>query len=607
MCGIAGFNWEDKELVAKMNSSIIHRGPDGQGIYTDKNISLGHRRLAIIDLSNAGKQPMCNEDETIWITYNGEVYNHRELRRQLEKKGHRFKSNTDTEVIIHGYEEWGEKILEKLNGQFAFAVYNTKNKTLFIARDRIGIKPLYYYHKNNQFIFASEIKAILQHDIKREIDKESLNHYLCYGFSPAKKSMIKGIKKLPPAHLIILKDNNIHIQRYWKPSQKKEKWKENNAIKATIKHLDDAVKKRLVADVPVGAFLSGGVDSTALVCSAKKFKEDLKTFSIGFNYEDFNEAPYARKVSKILNTEHIEKTFDAEDVAKTLPKLAYFYDDPLADYSALPTYFVAETAKKHVTVSLGGDGGDELFGGYNWYKQYLILEKQKYIPLFLRKNLVKPAFNMVAKIKKNHLTKKISELVETENITPAQRYSKLRSFISPKDIKNFSITKQILNAYEPYFKNKNIKDDFFNADLNFYLPNEILHKVDIASMAHGLETRVPFLDHNFVKFSTTLPNKLKIKNLTLKYILKKSLKNKIPNKIIYRKKRGFGVPLVHYFRNELKSFVQDKVDEIKTPELKAIKPTIKKSLQKHIEKKKDNSHILWAIIFLDEWYKQWLQ
>jgi asparagine synthase (glutamine-hydrolysing) len=602
MCGICGFNWEDKELVKKMSALLSHRGPDGSGYYVNDNVSFGHRRLSIIDISTAGKQPMSNEDGTIWITFNGEIFNFLELRAELENKGHNFNSYTDTEVIIHGYEQFGEKIVEKLNGQFAFAIWDENKNKLFLARDRLGIKPLFYYWNGSKFIFASELKSILEDDFSREINPHSLNHYLAFGFTPTGNSILKNIYKLKPGHILTLKNGLLNIQPYWdvtfKNSSRNNITNKKRLCSSIRKHLDDSVKKRLIADVPVGAFLSGGIDSSAIVASMKKSKDDLKTFSIGFDHKEFNETDDAKLIAEKLNTDHYENFFSAEDVLKLIPKLAYHYDDPLADYSMLPTYFVSQIAKKHVTVCLGGDGGDELFGGYDWYTQFNILSKQKHFPQSARA-VIK---NILQKQTKSHLTNRISNLISKKEIPDHLLYGKLRALLNDKDLVHLGINKNVLNTYQQFFCWKNKFNNLMYSDLKLYLPEQILTKVDRASMAHSLEVRVPFLDHQFVDFAGTIPFNLKIKNQQKKYILKKSLKGILPNRTIYKKKRGFGVPLKYYFRKELKDYITEKLLKSKTGN----KDFIKKILNQHLNGRRDYSHLIWSYLMLEEWKKKWL-
>jgi asparagine synthase (glutamine-hydrolysing) len=599
MCGISGFNWEDKDLVRRMIKVLNHRGPDSNGLFVDRGVSFGHNRLSIIDLSSDGAQPMCNEEGDIWITFNGEIYNYLEIRSELVNLGHVFKSNTDTEVIVHGYEQWGVDVLSKLNGMFAFAIFDGRDKSLFLARDRLGIKPLHYYFSSGKFIFASEIKAILEcSEVERKVDLVSKNHYFTYGYTPTSRTMFDGIFKLEPGCFLVLKNDKLVCKKYWdfKYPAKATKFGFKKLRSRIREELDLSVKRRMVSDVGVGAFLSGGVDSSAIVASATKYKKDLKTFSIGFDYKEFNEAKYAKIVADKFGTDHYEKYFGAKDVLGLIDDLAYFYDDPLADYSVLPTYFVSKLARSHVTVCLGGDGGDESFGGYNWYWQNLVMRKQKVLPLALRRGVVKPVANLVSSKVNSHFLKKVSSFIEGERLSDSQRYARLRSFLSVNDLKKFGIDKGVFNVFDKYFVNKSVKNNMMESDLKYYMPGEILTKVDRASMAVSLEVRVPFLDHEFIEFTSKINSNLKVKGLETKSILKKSLLGVLPKEILYRKKRGFGVPLKQYFRSGLKDYVSSELDGFKMDSM----------IRDHVSKKKDYSHVMWSMLMYKKWKARWI-
>jgi len=516
----------------------------------------------------------------------------------LEKKGHRFKSDTDTEVIIHAYEEWGGGCLQYFNGMFAFAIWDAEKKELFLARDRLGIKPLYYYWDGQKFIFASELKAILQHGIDRKICKPASDHYLTFGFTPSGQSILENIYKLNPGHSLILKNNNLQTRKYWDLSFRYPLKNKKQTISLIKKNLDHSVKKRLIADVPVGAFLSGGIDSSAIVATIKKYKEDLKTFSIGFEYNEFNETKDARLIADELGTEHYEKYFTGQDVMKLIPKLIYHYDDPLADYSMLPTYFVSEIASKQVTGCLGGDVGDELFGGYDWYTQHQILQKQNLIPKFVRSLAKKGLQNL----SQSHYTNRIADLINPQNNYGYHNYGKLRALLNYGDLSFMGVDQDTINTYRPFFKWKRNFNNLMYSDLKLYLPEQILTKVDRASMAHSLEVRVPFLDHQFVELSGQIPQQWKINNLQKKVILKKAMEGMLPKSTIYKKKRGFGVPLKQYFRKELKSYVIEKLlsNQVKN------KRFIKKILNQHFKSKRDYSHLIWSNLILEEWKERWL-
>jgi len=608
MCGIAGFNWNDKGLVRSITDLLVHRGPDDSGFYNDKHMSLGNRRLSIIDLSKKGNQPISNEDGTKYIVFNGEIYNFAELRSELQKKGHKFRSDTDTEVIIHSYEEYGKKCVEKFNGMFAFAIWDSRKKELFLARDRLGIKPLFYYFNGKKFIFASEIKSILKARIHTTIDNKSLYFYLTHGYTPSNKSFFKDIYKLEAGCTLLLKNSEIKIERYWKIDfSKKIDKNEDYFIEKIRGHLDLSVKRRLIADVPVGAFLSGGIDSSAIVAYIKKYKDNLKTFSVSFDYEQFDESKYAKIVSEKFQTKHYELSFGSEDVIKLIPKLVKQYDEPFGDPSMIPTYMVSELARKHVTVSLSGDGGDESFLGYDRYKQYKIINYQNYLPKVILKNTINPLINSLSNLTNSPWLQKISRYLEFNTLRDNEQYSKLRSSFS-EDIRNnlFLSNYNFYDYYKKFFNYRNYLENISNTDINTYLVDDILTKLDRSSMFASLESRVPFLDHTFIEFSSTIPMNLKLRGMETKYIFKKSLVGTLPKSIIYRKKQGFTFPLEIYIRKELKSLIKDNLSEKSELHKYVNKDYINKLLKLHYNKEKNYTNGLWLIFILKLWLDEYL-
>lgn len=561
MCGIIGIvdyeNSIDRDILDKMCKIIAHRGPDDQGIYIDKNIGLGHRRLSIIDLSKAGHQPMCNEDGSIWITYNGEIYNFKELRNDLEKKGHRFKSDTDTEVIIHAYEEYSEDCLKLFNGMFAFGIWDSNKKQLFLARDRIGQKPLVYYVKNNLFIFGSEIKSLVLHPgFKKKINFDAISHYLTFQYIPHPLTVFEDCFKLSPGHYLIYRNNEINIKEYWDLNYEAVNKPEDYFEKEIIKHLDRSTKVRLMSDVPLGAFLSGGIDSSAVVAFMSKYIDRVKTFSIGFDYEEYDETKYARIVAEKFNTEHHEFIVKA-DMSKILPKLAWVYDEPFGDKSALPTFFVSKLAKKYVTVVLSGDAGDENFAGYNRYD--IIKEKSyEYKPFHFLPEEKNKLFNV--------------------------------NFRSRVD------SREILMRYYNKFNDKLNKLTY--SDIKLYLPDCLMNKIDIASMVNSLEVRSPFLDFKFMEFAAKIPPNIKLKNCKKKYILKRALRKYLPKKILYREKMGFGIPLEPWFGKDLKSYISDVLMNKESFSNRYFNIN-------HVKKIIDNnvSFKLWNLLMLEKWFE----
>lgn len=602
MCGILGFNWDDREKLKELSALLEHRGPDQEDYYSDDLVSLAHRRLSIIDLSENGKQPMVNEDGTIYIVYNGEIYNFIEMREELTQRGHKFISNTDTEVIIHGYEEYGTGIIGQLNGQFAFCIYDKNKDQLCIARDRIGIKPLYYYSKNNKFIFGSEVKILLKSNIKKEINKDALNHYLLFGYTPSEQSILNNVYKLLPSHYLIydLKKSKINgVKRYWGTTfDENGELSEKEICEHLVTKLDECVKKRMVADVPVGAFLSGGVDSSIIVALMSKYVGDLKTFSIKFDYGEFNESEYAKIVSNKFKTDHYEIGFTAKDVGELIPELVYYFDEPFGDPSMIPTYLVSKVAKRHVTVCLSGTGGDELFAGYDRYFQFKTLKKLNSLPKVVR-NLITDILYHIDIDKFN----KLRILLKDKN-SDFELYVKLYSYLyrEENEIETDLSKLQNLNSYFTYKENL---PNLLNFDQNEYLPNDLLVKEDRATLGNSLEVRVPFLDHDLVEFANQIPMKYKLKSSEGKYILKKSFEQMLPTKILYRTKKGFGVPLKYYFRKELKDFTYKQIFEFDDYEYYD-KRILRKMWDKHQDCKSDYSHLFWVIIMFNLWYKRWM-
>ncbi|MFC1741094.1 asparagine synthase (glutamine-hydrolyzing) [Nanoarchaeota archaeon] len=526
MCGITGFTWEDKDLLRKMTDVISYRGPDDHAYHTDKGISLGHRRLSIIDLSKAGRQPMTDADGSVVIVYNGEIYNHKELRKDLEKR-HSFASNTDTEVIIHGYNEWGpEGLLSRLNGMFAFAIWDSDKKQLFMARDRIGIKPLYYAETEKGLIFASEIKSILQQpDMKREINLDAVNSYLTYRFITSDDTVLKGLKKLLPGHYLIYGNNKLQIKKYWDLSFNIVDKSEDYFIKKFKSLLKDCVEKRLMSDVPLGAFLSGGLDSSIIVAMNSKLRDDsVKTFTVGFGHET-DEFRHAKRVAEHLNTDHHELMLDYKDMTKALPKIIWHMDEPNSDITMVPLYFLSRFSRKKVTVVNTGEGADELFSGYQHFR------------------VGSSAFRLVpSAIKKG---------VYSTYYSPFKGWEREGLFRStPKDD---PALRRCLDKKTP----KDLLNRILLFDIKNELPNWQLARVDRMTMAHSQEARVPFLDHRMVEFSATVPIRLKLKNLDGKYLMKKAVADVLPKSIIRRPKQGFTTPRNEWIRHSLQDMAFD--------------------------------------------------
>ncbi|MFH0888153.1 MAG: asparagine synthase (glutamine-hydrolyzing) [Planctomycetota bacterium] len=634
MCGICGrINLDSaksmipKELIHRMCETIIHRGPDSEGIYlsTDQHsdnipVGLGIRRLAIIDLQT-GDQPIHNEDKSIWIVLNGEIYNFRSLREDLEKRGHTFYTQSDTEVIVHLYEDLGINCLKYLRGMFALALWDNNKQKLFLARDRLGKKPLCYAHDNKYLIFSSELKAILRNpEIKKDIDSEALDYYLSYYYIPAPLTIFKQIRKLPPAsYLICDAKGNIKIEKYWHLDyQKKMILPAGEYSRRVMDLLEEATKIRMVSDVPLGALLSGGIDSSAVVgLMAKHSTKPVKTFSIGFSESDYSELKYAKLVADHFKTEHHEFIVTPK-VIEILPKLVWHYSEPYADSSMLPSYYVANETRKHVTVALNGDGGDENFAGY---PRYLA---QKLISQPMVRGLSKLIHHMIlpsGNADPRKFFTRLKRFTKVAHLQPAQRYLQWQLCFDAVNRQRLyqpwlrdELKKSIGDATENYMLNlynnapaKTSLDRMLYTDMMSYLPDDLLVKMDIASMANSLESRSPFLDHKLVGFTSQIPSAMKLKGFTLKYILKKALKGFVPDRILIRGKMGFGVPISRWFRNDLKGYIQKTLSSEAIKKRNYLQPEAVQHLMKeHFAGRVDNGSRLWALLVLEIWFQTFI-
>ena len=614
MCGIAGFSGKgDQEILKKMTRSLAHRGPDDEGFYISQNIGLGHRRLSIIDLKS-GHQPISNEDGMIWIVFNGEIYNFQERKKDLEQKGHKFRTSSDTETIIHLYEQEGENCVKKLRGMFAFAIWDARKNELFLARDRMGKKPLYYGIFNNTLIFGSELKALLKHpSVKREIDLLSLQKFLAYEYVPTPNTMFKNIWKLPAGHFAIWKNNNLKISPYWELNLREEKISEMDALGKLDHLLDEAVKMRLVSDVPLGVFLSGGLDSSAVAYYASKHKKNLKTFSIGFDEPSFDESRYAKQISNYLETDHYEMIVKANDALELIEKLPDIQDDPVADASIFPTYILSKFTRQSMTVALSGDGGDELFFGYPTFQAHRAAEIYLRLPKTIQNTIRAIIQNLPVSHRNLSFDFVVKKFIQGMHKNPGIRNQLWLGAFQPNELSGI-LTDEAKNGIKNELVFQNIfqewgklsqysplqRVDYFY--IKHYLHDDILNKVDRASMAASLEVRSPFLDQEIVNFAASLPISLKMRGFTTKYILKKLMADKLPKDIVYRKKKGFGIPLSRWFANEL----YEKTKELfQAPDKFFNAGALLKLLEEHRQKKYDHRKKLFTILTLKLWLKKW--
>ncbi len=626
MCGISGIiNFTGSpvplELISEISDTMIHRGPDDSGIKIFKNVAIAHKRLSIIDIKN-GTQPLSNENNTIWITYNGEIYNFKHLRTELIKRGHLFKTETDTEVIIHLYEEHGENFLNLLNGMFAFAIYDSCRRTLLLAIDRLGQKPCFFYKNKRTFIFASELQAITKHpEFPVEINMQALHNFLSLQYINGPISMFKNTYKVEPGSFLkIDTDSGLILgKKYWIPDYTNKTEISTEKTEETLMDLmRDAVKTRLISEVPLGCFLSGGTDSTIITAIASSLSQtQISTFSIGFNEPEYDERKYARLASNIYKTSHHEKIVTPNDL-NIVKKLVRHFGEPFADSSMIPTFLLSEFTKEFVTVALTGDGADELFGGYYRYTAYKMTQSSGFIPSFAKKAFLKFMIALSPHGKSDRcISNKLTRTLELITTPMELKYYNLMSKAneqlkekiygsilkdSEKDNteKLFLHLDKICTAADPFEK-------ILEIDLNSYLPYDLLKKVDITSMANSLEVRSPFLDYRIVEFASSLPLRLKYNLLSRKKILRSAYRKTIPPKIMKRQKKGFGVPIATWLRAQWKETSKSLIldgESIKNGFFN--KHEISKLLQEHHSCKYDHSYTIWAIIVFELWYQEFV-
>lgn len=628
MCGICGFyqfeNEADRELLTRMNDRIIHRGPDDDGYYFRGDVGLATRRLSIIDLET-GHQPLPSHSKNSWMAYNGEVYNFPQLRKELEARGYRFRTRTDTEVVVNLYEEYGTGFAKKLRGMFACAVYDIKNHRLVLVRDHVGVKPLYYTVKpgSGNLVFGSELKTILEYPgIDRSIDAAALDYFLTLEYIPAPHSMFKSIRKLPAGHILVYEKGKLHIEKYWDPADASAgsapaDTGDFNALKEQFHHLlNESVKMRMISDVPLGAFLSGGIDSSAIVASmCAQSEQKIKTFSIGFEEKSYSELEYSGMVSKQFGTDHYTRNL-SPDINELVLYLADFWDEPLGDFSNFPTYLVSKTAREKVTVVLSGDGGDEIFGGYEHYIAQKLARFIDFAPFRPFHKLMAKTTHLFppSKLKKGFVNrvKRFSEGLENSYVNRHFRWmiflanQQKRELYAPDFMaRDFLSPLPKREPFDVHFDNGRVYDGInrdLYLDFKTYMVDNILVKVDRMSMATSLEARVPLLDYKMVEFAFSLPPHFKVRNGVTKWFFKKAMEGVLPDEIIYRRKEGFSIPIKNWLNHELKDLMMEYLSQKRIEDSGHFNYAyVKRLMDEHLAGKQNHAHRLWALIQFQLW------
>src|ERR1051325_1981397 len=623
MCGIAGFvdlnetgpMISAQEVIDRMCQVIRHRGPDDQGTYLKDGVALGMRRLSIIDLVG-GHQPISGEDGSVTIVFNGEIYNFLELKPKLESLGHTFKTHSDTEAIVHAYEQFGPNCVDHLRGMFAFAIWDAKARTLFVARDRVGKKPLYYTTSpEGTFVFGSELKSLLAHpDVQRELDPKALDAYLTLGYVPDPLSIFRNINKLAPGHYLTFSDDGVKVNRYWDFNFEPVAARSETDYLAELRELlDESVRLRLISDVPLGAFLSGGIDSSTVVAMmARHMGQPVKTFSIGFHEDSYNELKYARLTAEKFATDHHE-FFVTPDICSIVDELVWHFDEPFADSSAIPTYMVSKLAREHVTVILSGDGGDELFAGYT---RYVVDRKRQgfaRLPKPLRESLMRPLSEALphAAWGRNYLHNvsldPISRYLDSVSVFTSLNRNSLYTSDFKSNLGSSSYVPTLFNDLVNHVQTGESLDQLLYLDSKTYLPGDILTKVDRMSMAVSLEARAPLLDHKLIEFVTNVPASLKLSGLETKYLLKQAVRDLVPAEILNRPKQGFGVPIQEWINQQLRSRVRETLTEPRTRQRGYLNSQyVDVLLDEHERGRRDHSMGLWALFMLELWHRQFV-
>lgn len=624
MCGICGvihFDGSpvDKQNLVRMVEPIHHRGPDDSGVWCEAGVGLGNTRLAIIDLSIAGHQPLTNETNEIWIAFNGEIYNFQSIRDEMIRRGHTFRSHTDTESIVHLFEERGIECLQSLRGMFALAIWDGRERELWLARDRLGKKPVYYFHDGSKLIFGSEIKCILSYPgVPRQLDRSVLPLYLTYGYIPAPQTVYRGIRSLRPGCWLRVKDGQIEERAYWTAPtptstlpRAEGEWEEE-----LLHHLREAVRLRLISDVPLGAFLSGGLDSSAVVAlMAEAASGPVKTFAMGFGGESsYDETAHARLIAKHLGADHHEFIVEPQTV-ELVPKLAWHFDQPFGDSSAIPTYLVSKMARDYVTVALNGDGGDELFAGYERFYAARLAKNYQRAPEWAHRGIMALARGWPQGTSYRDIGRRTLRFVTGARVPLAEQYLNWVGIMSDEVVNGLVGEPRAIAHFQNYFRHAsgdphaNSGDPvptLLDVNLRSYLPDDLLIKADRMSMAASLEARSPFLDHVLVEFAATMPADLKLRGRTTKYILKRAVAGLLPPGVVDRPKHGFGVPIGKWFRTGLREYLSDMLLSKRAVERGLLRPAAVEALvQEHLSGQRDHGQSLWALLMLEAWAQVW--
>ena len=620
MCGISGiFHFDhlkkvSTEILARMNQTMIHRGPDDSGIHQNGPIGLAHRRLSIIDL-DTGHQPVYNENGSICIVFNGEIYNHGELRGELEAKGHQFQTRSDTEAIVHCYEENGADCVEKLRGMFAFAIWDANKQRLFLARDRLGIKPLYYYHDQNSLVFASEIKAILASGcLQPEVNINALDAYLTLGYVPAPETLFKNIHKLLPGHIICTENGRVVVKQYWDFSDiSPQAISESQCCERIRELLHECVQMRLMSDVPLGAFLSGGIDSSAVVAAMAQDSQQVETFSIGYlNAAEQNELDYAQIIARQFNTKHHEFILEPKDFFESISELLFFLEEPIVEAPAIALFHISKLAREHVTVLLSGEGADEILGGYTIYRKMQTLTRLRQVMPFMCNSFVMRGLSSLKP--KESIQKRLDWL----GLPLEKRYrgvscdvtSSIKKRLYSDQLQEIGQQNPVGDIFQQYYDRASQRDalgKMLYVDTKTWLPDDLLTKADKMTMATSVELRVPFLDHRFVEFAASIPSELKIKGKTNKYILKRAMEGVLPNTIIHRQKRGFPVPINQWFSTDLNAQARDVLLDRKATQRGYFDAAyLTQTLHQQQQGKANHSRRIFSLLVLELWHRAFI-